>query len=59
MIAAVDTVVMVSNIDFTAHENIVANFYVINATDVNILAETYIVADDETRCKMLYMSPPV
>ena len=59
MIAAVDTVVMVSNIDFTAHENIVANFYVINATDVNILAETYIVADDETRCKMLYLSLPV
>ena len=59
MIAAVDAVVMVRNIDFAAHENIVTNFYMIDTTDVDILAETYIVADDKTRCKMLYMSPPV
>ena len=58
MIAAVDAVVMVRNIDFAAHENIVTNFYMIDTTDVDILAETYIVADDKTRCKMLYMSPP-
>lgn len=51
--AAVDAVVVVSDVDLTAHEDVVADLDTVDAADVDVLAEAHVVADDEVRREML------
>lgn len=51
--AAVDAVIVVGDVDLTAHENVVADLDEVDATDVDVLAEAHVVADDELRLEML------
>lgn len=51
--AAIDAVVMVGDVDFAAHEDVVADLDTVNAADVDVLAEAYVIADDEVRREML------
>lgn len=53
MLAAVDAVVVVGDVDLAAHEDVVADLDVVDATDVDVLAEAHIVADDEARREVL------
>lgn len=53
--AAVDAVVVVGDVYLAAHEDVVANLDTVDATDVDVLAEAHVVADDEVRRKMLFM----
>lgn len=53
--AAVDAMVVVGDVDLTAHEDVVANLDTVDAADVDVLAEAHVVADDEVRRKVLFM----
>lgn len=47
MLAAVDAVVVVSDVDLAAHEDVVADLDMVDAADVDVLAEAHVIADDE------------
>ena len=47
MLAAVDAVVVVGDVDLAAHEDVVADLDTVNAADVDVLAEAHVIADDE------------
>lgn len=49
----VNAVVVVSNINLTSHENVVTNLDMIDAANMDILAEAHIVANYEARREML------
>lgn len=51
--AAIDAVVVVGDVDLAAHEDVVADLDTVNAADVDVLAEAYVIADDEVRREML------
>ena len=51
--AAVDTVVVVGDVDLAAHEDVVADLDTVDAADVDVLAEAHVRADDEVRRKTL------
>lgn len=51
--AAVDAVVVVGDVDLAAHEDVIADLDAVDAADVDILAETHVVADDEVRREVL------
>ena len=53
MDAAVDAVVMVGDVNLAAHKDVVANLDMVDAADVDVLAEAHVVADDEVRREML------
>lgn len=50
---AVDAVVVVGDVDLAAHEDVVADRDVMHAADMDVLAETHVVADDEARGEVL------
>lgn len=51
--AAVDAVVVVGDVDLAAHEDVIANLDAVDAANVDILAEAYVIADDEVRREVL------
>ncbi len=51
--AAVDSVVVVGDVDLTSHEDVIADLDAVDAADVDILAEAHVVADDEVRREVL------
>lgn len=53
--AAVDAVVVVGDVDLTAHEDVVANLDTVDAADVDVLAEAHVIADDEAWREVLLM----
>ena len=53
--AAVDAVVVVGDVDFAAHEDVVANLDTVDAADVDVLAEAHVIADDEAWREVLLM----
>lgn len=53
MCAAIDAVVVVSDVDLAAHEDVVADLDMVDAADVDVLAEAHIVTDDEVRRETL------
>ena len=55
MCATVDAVVVVGDVDFAAHEDVIADLDVVNAADMDVLAETHVVTDDEARREVLLM----
>lgn len=58
MIATIDTMIVIRDVDFAAHEHIIANLDVIDATDMDVFTEAYIIPDNKLRCKVLCLSPP-
>lgn len=55
MCATVDAVVVVGDVDFAAHEDVIADLNVVDAADVDVLAEAHVVTDDEARREVLLM----
>lgn len=53
--AAIDAVVMVGDVDFAAHEDVIANLDTVDTADVDVLAEAHIIADDEVRREVLFV----
>lgn len=53
MLAAVDAVVVIGDVDLAAHEDVVANLDTVDAADVDVLAEAHVRADDEARRETL------
>ena len=53
MTATIVTMIVVSDVDFASQENVVADLDVVDAADMDVLAETHIVTDDELRFEML------
>lgn len=53
MLAAVDAVVVVSDVNLAAHEDVIADLDTVDAADVDVLAEAHIIADDEVRRETL------
>ena len=53
VLAAVDAVVVIGDVDLAAHEDIVANLDTVDAADVDVLAEAHVRADDEARRETL------
>lgn len=51
--AAVDAVVVVGDVDLAAHEDVVADLDMVDAADVDVLAEAHVIADDEVRRETL------
>lgn len=51
--AAVDAVVVVGDVDLAAHEDVVADLDMVDAADVDVLAEAHVRADDEVRRETL------
>ena len=53
--AAIDAVVMVGDVDFAAHEDVIANLDTVDTADVDVLAEAHVIADDEVRREVLFV----
>lgn len=53
MLAAVDAVVVIGDVDLAANEDVVANLDTVDAADVDVLAEAHVRADDEARRETL------
>lgn len=57
MAAAIVAVVVVGDVDFAAHKDMIANLDAVDAADMDVLAKAHVVTDDELRRKMLGLFP--
>lgn len=53
MLAAIDAVVVIGDVDLAAHKDVIADLDAVDAADMDILAEAHVVADDEVRREVL------